>query len=175
MGEQATGVQRIQEPKGSPKVVKSETLVERTNFIFNDIARRAYQIFEGNGCQHGHDLEDWFKAERELLRPVNIEIKETDKALEIKADVRDFNEKELQIGVEPMQLTITGKRETTKEEKKGETVYSETMASDILRVVALPAEVDAAKVTATMKDGMLNIVAPKAAKVQTIGAQPKVA
>ena len=31
-----------------------------------DIARRAYQLFEERGGEHGRDLEDWFKAEREL-------------------------------------------------------------------------------------------------------------
>ena len=31
-----------------------------------DIARRAYQLFEDRGREHGHDLEDWLQAEREL-------------------------------------------------------------------------------------------------------------
>jgi Protein of unknown function (DUF2934) len=30
------------------------------------IARRAYEIFEARGGQHGRDLEDWLQAEREL-------------------------------------------------------------------------------------------------------------
>jgi hypothetical protein len=31
-----------------------------------DIARRAYEIFEWRGRANGHDLEDWFQAERQL-------------------------------------------------------------------------------------------------------------
>lgn len=31
-----------------------------------DIARRAYQLFEDRGGDHGHDWEDWLRAEREL-------------------------------------------------------------------------------------------------------------
>ncbi|MBI2828452.1 MAG: DUF2934 domain-containing protein [Acidobacteria bacterium] len=31
-----------------------------------DIARRAYDLFERRGRQHGRDLEDWLQAEREL-------------------------------------------------------------------------------------------------------------
>jgi hypothetical protein len=27
---------------------------------------RAYQIFEERGSEHGHDVDDWLKAEREL-------------------------------------------------------------------------------------------------------------
>jgi hypothetical protein len=32
----------------------------------HDIARRAYDLFVARGCKHGHDLEDWLQAEREL-------------------------------------------------------------------------------------------------------------
>ena len=31
-----------------------------------DIARRAYQLYEDRGGDHGHDWDDWFRAEREL-------------------------------------------------------------------------------------------------------------
>jgi hypothetical protein len=30
------------------------------------IARHAYELFETRGCEHGHDWEDWFRAESEL-------------------------------------------------------------------------------------------------------------
>lgn len=32
----------------------------------DDIARRAYQLYERRGGEHGHDWDDWFEAEREL-------------------------------------------------------------------------------------------------------------
>lgn len=174
MAEQSTAVQRTLEPNAL-NIVKHETLVDRINSIFNDISRRAYQIFEGDGSRHGHDVEDWLKAEREMLSPVNIEMTETDQAVAIKASVGNFNEKELQISVEPRQLTITGKHEASKEEKKGETVYSETIASDILNVVALPADVDAAKASATLRNGMLTLTLPKATKAPSTRIQPKAA
>jgi hypothetical protein len=31
-----------------------------------EIARRAYELYEERGSQHGRDWEDWFQAEREL-------------------------------------------------------------------------------------------------------------
>jgi hypothetical protein len=33
------------------------------------IARQAYWLFLERGCVHGHDLDDWLTAERELLEP----------------------------------------------------------------------------------------------------------
>src|SRR5579864_1551563 len=34
------------------------------------IAHRAFELFKMRGCEHGHDWQDWFRAESELLRPV---------------------------------------------------------------------------------------------------------
>ncbi|MDZ4835631.1 MAG: DUF2934 domain-containing protein [Candidatus Melainabacteria bacterium] len=31
-----------------------------------EIALRAYEIWQEQGCKHGHDGEDWLKAEEEL-------------------------------------------------------------------------------------------------------------
>ena len=31
------------------------------------VALRAYQLFESRGRVHGRDLEDWFRAEKEIL------------------------------------------------------------------------------------------------------------
>jgi hypothetical protein len=31
-----------------------------------EIARRAYELFEQRGGTHGHDIDDWLMAERDL-------------------------------------------------------------------------------------------------------------
>lgn len=31
-----------------------------------DVARRAYELYEGRGAGDGHDWDDWFQAEQEL-------------------------------------------------------------------------------------------------------------
>ena len=38
------------------------------------VARRAYELFESRNREHGHDWEDWFQAESELLRPVSTAV-----------------------------------------------------------------------------------------------------
>jgi hypothetical protein len=32
-----------------------------------EIATRAYELFEARDRQHGHDVDDWLRAERELF------------------------------------------------------------------------------------------------------------
>ncbi|OGX34051.1 MAG: hypothetical protein A3C36_04095 [Omnitrophica WOR_2 bacterium RIFCSPHIGHO2_02_FULL_52_10] len=30
------------------------------------VRKKAYELFEQRGCQHGHDQEDWYEAEKWL-------------------------------------------------------------------------------------------------------------
>ena len=32
----------------------------------DDIARRAYELYEERGCEHGRDFDDWLLAEHEV-------------------------------------------------------------------------------------------------------------
>lgn len=115
---------------------------EQTRRTDAAIARRACEIFESNGRGVGREPENWFKAEKEFLHPVLVNITELEESFEVKAEVPGFNEKEIEIAVEPRRLTITGKRETKKEEKKGKTIWAETCSDQILRIVDLPSEIE---------------------------------
>jgi HSP20 family protein len=171
MGE-ATAVKRAEEPT---RVVKYTSLFDQMDETFNALARRAYEIFDGNGRVFGRDLDNWFQAERELLHPVSLNITETDEAFRVKAEVPGFTEKEIEVAVEADRVTITGQRESSKEEKKGKTVCAECRSDQILRIVNLPSEIDADKVTATLKNGMLELTLPKVAKAQPLRIRPKAA
>jgi hypothetical protein len=35
---------------------------------YDEVAQRAYERFVERGQQHGHDVEDWLSAERELAQ-----------------------------------------------------------------------------------------------------------
>jgi HSP20 family molecular chaperone IbpA len=140
----------------------SGDLFERIQHTYEAIARRAFEIFENDGRLIGNELGNWFRAESELLHSVHLELTETDDALGVRAEVPGFEAQELEINVEPRRLTLWGIHETGEEVKKGKTVYSESCAQQIMRWVELPADVDASKTSATLKDGILSIKLPKA-------------
>lgn len=169
---ETAAVRRAEEPM---KPIKYGSVFDQFQDTFNALSRRAYQIFEGNGRAFGRDWEDWFQAERELLHPVHVSVEEFDDSFAVKAEVPGFSEKELEINLEPRRLTITGKREAKKEEKKGKTVYAERCCDEILRMVDLPAEVETDKVNATLKNGVLEFTLPKVAKAHTVRIHPKAA
>lgn len=104
-------------------------------------------------------------TERMTFTP-SFDVRETNDAFVLTADVPGLTEKDLEINLTNNRLTVSGKREHEKEEK-GETWYrSERSYGSFSRTFTLPAEIDANKVTAEMKNGVLTIQLPRVANVQ---------
>jgi len=174
MSEQtATAVQRVPTQSPAVKVGEAQALIDRVNQMYQTIARRAFELFESEGFPDGRDMEHWLKAESEFLHPVPVTIAETDEALTVQAEVPGFNASDLQIGVESGRLTIGGKKQSREEQKKGKAVYREERSNEILRVITLPAAVDASKATATLTNGVIELILPKTAKAQAARVEVK--
>jgi len=173
MKEQSVAITQPAKEAGPMKLLPGSDLVDRIQELSNSIARRAFEIFECRGRALGHDLEDWLRAESEFLHPVHLDITESDEALTVRAEVPGFSAKELEVSVEPHRLTISGKREANEERKSKKTIYTEHCVNQIFRSIDLPAEVDSSKVTATLKDGVLELSMPKTAKAQKVPIEEK--
>lgn len=144
-----------------------EELLKHEKWIFDSISRRAYELFQNRGCIPGHDWEDWFRAESELLKPVKCQVVESGDHLIAHAEVPGFSPHELKISLESRWLRIGGRAETSENRNPGRAVmyslgHSLLPAEQILHVAELPAAVNPAKAKVTLKDGMLEIVMPKA-------------
>jgi HSP20 family protein len=137
------------------------------------VGRRAYDFFEARGREFGHDLEDWFRAESELMRRVPVEIKEAENQITVRAEVPGFTANEINVSVEPQRLVISGKSEKTTEEKKEQTLLSEFRSNQFCRELRLPAEVDPARTTAVLKDGVLELVSAKVAESKAVNVEVK--
>ena len=163
---QSTALQR--EKAGlSIKLISMDSYLDRIHDVSASIARRAYEIFDHEGRGGGRDLEHWLRAEAELFHPLHIVMKESEKALTIRAEVPGFTTKDLKISVEPRRLAISGKREAKEERTEGTAVYCEQCSDQIFRVQDLPAYVNPSKTTATLKDGILELEIRKVASKKT--------
>ncbi|NJM52851.1 MAG: Hsp20/alpha crystallin family protein [Blastocatellia bacterium] len=125
------------------------------------VAKRAFELFQKRGYKFGHELEDWFRAERQLFRKVPIDIKDADGNLNIRAEVPGFTADNLKVSVEPNRVTIKGETEEKSEKKDDGTLYSEWKSNKIFRTFDLPNRVNADEATATIKDGVLTLTMPK--------------
>ena len=139
------------------KLFAGDPLFERVQEIKELIARRAYELSEARGFSHGHELEDWLRAQSEILRGGPVDIRETETELTICAEVPGFRERDLEVRVEPRRLFISGKRQEAPERRQGKTVYSERQANQIFFFLDLPAPIDPDKVNATLSDGVLEV------------------
>ncbi|HXX18294.1 MAG TPA: Hsp20 family protein [Candidatus Acidoferrum sp.] len=138
------------------------------------IGRRAFDIFERKGRALGHALADWLEAEAQLLHPVHLELSESDESYRIRAEVPGFSARSLDVRIEPRKVTITGNRETP-EETQLKPIFSEWPSNRILRTIDLPAEVDAERVKATLKDGILEVVLLKTSPARRVTIETRAA
>ncbi|MBZ5547877.1 MAG: DUF2934 domain-containing protein [Acidobacteriia bacterium] len=131
------------------------------------IAHRAHELFETRGSQHGHDWDDWFRAESELLRPVSVSMAESNDRISVRADVVGFDETELKVSIEPHRITILGQKKTSG--MKAESRTMERTGSDpdqILEVVDLAAEVAPERAVVELQGGVLKFELPTAATIE---------
>ena len=175
MKEGSGQLQTVKKQLGPLKLASFDEIFEDMKQTFDEIAKRAYEIFEGNGRQPGLDLDNWLRAESELLHPAPLELSESNNAITVRAEVPGFENKDLEIAVEGRQLTIAGKRETSKAEEKEKMLYSERRSNQVYRCIELPAEVDSEQSTATLKGGVLELTLPKIAAAKKIRIEPKAA
>jgi HSP20 family protein len=95
-----------------------------------------------------------------------FDVKETKDAYEFKADVPGIQEKDLEVSMTGNRLTVSGKRESQKEEK-GDRFYTlERSYGSFTRSFSLPDGADTDKVHAALEKGVLSINVPKRPEVQ---------
>jgi HSP20 family molecular chaperone IbpA len=123
------------------------------------IARRAYELFEIRDCEHGHDLEDWLRAESELLQPVSVSMSESTGRISIRADVAGFDETELKVSIEPHRITILGQKEMKAEGIERTSPHPH----QILEVVDLATQVTPEGAVVELQGGVLKFELPTAA------------
>ncbi len=142
-----------------------EDLQWETQAVQLAIARRAYDLFEARGGEHGHDWEDWFRAESEFLRPVSVSIAETEDRISVRANVFGFAESELRVSVEPRRITILGKKEMSVTESEGGKVeYIDWYPDQILKLIDLTTEVMPESSVVELQAGLLKCELPRAAR-----------
>jgi HSP20 family protein len=94
----------------------------------------------------------------------NIDIAESDKAIEVSAEMPGLERKDVEISIEDDTLTIRGEKKIEEDEKDKNVQHSERCYGVFMRVLQLPSGVDPSSIEATMSNGVLKIKIPKPAK-----------
>ena len=90
-----------------------------------------------------------------------IDLSETPKEIVVKAEVPGMEKEDIDISLEGKILTIRGEKKTEHEEKDENVHRLERKYGSFFRSIELPMDVDAEKVNATYKKGVLELKLPK--------------
>lgn len=103
------------------------------------------------------------------------DVTETDKEIEITAELPGLEEKDVQINLAGKLLTIRGEKKTEKEEKDKNYRVVERNFGSFERSIELPEGVKADDIKASIAKGVLTVKVPKPAPAQTKKIQVKAA
>jgi hypothetical protein len=145
---------------------------------YDVVSRRAYENFLSRGPGPDGDLQDWFRAERDLLLNFPIHLQESEGFVYALASVPGATGERLAVGIESHWLVIlahharNGQITPAATEGSSASLHSsdsrglEPLLEDdrpakSVCILELPADVDAKRSIAVLSDGVLGIRMPK--------------
>lgn len=119
-----------------------------------DMQKRLSSFFQGGypGINESLARTEWSPA---------VDIAETPEAYTLHAELPDVKKEDIKLSVHEGVLMLQGERKQEREEKNKRYHRIERTFGRFQRSFSLPSAVDEAKVTATFKDGVLNVIVPK--------------
>jgi len=133
--------------------------LRRREDVFEDLFQDFLRRPEGNGGP---------------IEPA-ADVSETDDEITVKLEMPGVEKDQITVTVKDDLLTVRGETRKETEEKKKNFYRQEIRYGAFERALGLPAEVDAGRVTADLKSGMLTVKLPKSKQPKAHQVQVKVA
>ena len=124
--------------------------------VFDDVEKMVNQAF-------GHSIRGTEVASQ--LQPL-LDVYETDRTIEVSADLPGVEKKDVEVNVSNGFLTISGERKKTAGESAEGRIWQETSFGTFKRTFELTEAVVEDKIKAQFKNGVLKISLPKAEEVK---------
>jgi len=137
---------------------------------FEDLRHEVDRLFEDFG--RGNWMSPFRTINLESMLPRQgwnapaVDIVEKDKLYEITAELPGLDAKSVEVTLRNGNIVLKGEKHEEKEEKSKGYYVKERQYGSFERSFALPDGVDASKVEATFKNGILSVTLPKTAEAQ---------
>ena len=125
--------------------------------LWHDVDRLFSSVLQGTG------LADWQPGG---MVGLPVEVYEADDELKVVAELPGVEEKDVAVELAGNVLTIKGEKKAEQERKEEGYHLAERRYGSFSRSLQLPYEVEADKVQASFKDGVLTVTMPKPAEQQ---------
>jgi HSP20 family protein len=112
------------------------------------------------------DVEPFLRGEVTWGKVPAVDVADTATSYEITAELPGLDERNVEVKLSDGTLTIRGEKKEEKEEKKRDYYLSERHYGSFQRSLSVPDGVDAEKIEATFKNGVLTVTLPKTVEAQ---------
>jgi HSP20 family protein len=112
------------------------------------------------------DVEPFWRGELSFGKVPAVDIVEKEKQYEVTAELPGMDEKNIDVKYADDILTIKGEKSEEKEEREKDYYLSERRFGSFHRSFRVPAGVEADKIEASFKNGVLTVILPKSAEAQ---------
>ena len=154
-------IKKIKDP-----TIGGHSLFEELENLFAQIRERAYSLFQQRGGSEGGDLDDWLRAERDLLWTPPADLIDKGDELRLRLAAPGFEANEIEVTALPGTIVVRAESKQEREQQEGEVLVSEFSSRKLYRRFDLPAPIDPEKMTAKLEKGVLRIAAPKVEQIQ---------
>jgi HSP20 family protein len=141
--------------------VKRPPIFEEMEKRFDEIRRRAFDLFERRGRTLGSALDDWLRAEHEVCGWPAAELDERAGEYELQMTLPGFDAEEVQVTATPSEILVHAELKPEKPEE-AKILWTEFGPNNVYRRFTMPQPIDIEKTSAHLDKGMLHITAAKA-------------
>lgn len=142
--------------------VTQSSLITKMKDLTERIRQRAFDIFKHRAPDDGSDLDDWFKAEHELIWAPESDLVEKDGKFEMQVAVPGFDAKDVTVTALPDAVVVCAESSHQHDKSDGNVCFCDFAERTLFRRFDLPAPIDVDKVTASLDKGLLKLTAAKA-------------
>jgi HSP20 family molecular chaperone IbpA len=155
------------EDAGSPPDI-AERLTKEFDDLADRIRRRAYELFEDRGGEHGADLNDWFLAEEEIFFPAKLDVTREPGSYRLSLSVPGFQAKDFRVYTLGNQLVLQG----ATQERLETGAESASTTRSVLYRWPLPSDAIPDEISAEGKKNSLEITVPVSSEPVSVQAEP---
>lgn len=132
--------------------------------VWNDTRQRAYQLFQQRGGATGFEVDDWLRAERDLLWLPQAELVEDDSQFRLQLAVPGIQPGNLRVTALPQSIIVRAESAHQHGKKEGKVHFCEFSERRLMRKFDFNVPIDLERVSANLNNGVLEVQAVKAAK-----------
>lgn len=136
-------------------------IVRELQKVLDETQRRAFSLFQERGAMPGADLDDWLRAEREIVWSPQAELVEDHREVRIQVAAPGLEPGQIHVTALPQTIIVKGETSHQHKGVEGAVQFCEFSEKTLFRRFELDGRIEVDRVSANLDKGILRIVAPR--------------